>query len=313
METKPQQPAAPTLVPWQESREKGWPTSGVGVLMGPPKQGKTTLAADMPGAYVLELDTNDAEHVAGRIHNLADTLDEHGDIAVVPGGDPAKPVYMTKLWHFRQALRAAKDAPDVKTIVIDTLDALAALFMEEIAAKNGVASMMSREKGVNTRDMWGELASRFEGLVEYLNQCGKLAVFVSHLKSPEKDDEGKVIAPAKLNISGKSAEYIAGRAKFLGNCYKAEVGGELRYYVSFKGGPLANLGSRVKELNNRTIELPEDKPFSAIEAVFKAKKAEAKEPAKPAEKAPAAAGKKEEPAPARRQPPRPKAAAAAGR
>jgi hypothetical protein len=240
---------APTLVGWRDKKEKGMPTTGIVLLVGLPKSGKTTLGMDFPKSYGAELDRGDADHVAGRIQDVDDVVDEAG--AVVK----------TKLNVFREILKTAATDPSVKTIVIDTIDTLSSWFIQEIKGDSDAMRLQD----------WGDLKERFENLIKFLQGCGKLVVFCSHFKPAEKDVDGVVIAPAKLAVSGSSAEYIAGRAKLIGYCYKKEIGTEQGYYVTFRGGPFAIWGSRVAELNDKTLKLPAENPFSAIEDVFKAK------------------------------------------
>ncbi len=250
-------PQSPALVGYRGKKDVGMPKTGIFVLIGLPKSGKSQLAASFPDSYVLELDKGDADHIAGRIHDIDEVKDAQGLVV------------KSKVQVFRETLLAVMKEPSIKTVVIDTVDTLAGLFMDEIAASHGLASMSVREKGVNTRDLWGELKSKFEGIVGYFQECGKLVIVCGHCKNPDKDENGTVIIPAGINVPGQSGNIIAGRAKLIGYCYKKEVGNTNAYYVTFNGGPLGIWGSRVDELNDKTIQLPRENGYSAIEALFK--------------------------------------------
>lgn len=267
----PQAAPPPASIPWRDSKEKGMPATGYGILAGPTKGGKTTLMADFPGAVILELDKGDADHVPGRILDVDDVRDAAGALAVAGEDAEGRPVYKTKLWVFRQTFKAQVADPSVKVIGIDMLNTLASWFADEVAQSHGVEHINTREKGVDGRAMWGEFKVKMERFIAYVKGCGKFVVFGSHLRPPDKDDAGKVIAPAKLDVAGSSADFIARQAKFIGYCYKEERGSAQAYYVSFRGGPLAELGSRIKELNDKTLVLPAENPYSAILAALKAK------------------------------------------
>ena len=266
METQTTQAAAPApaapppvaLVGYRGIKEKGMPKTGFGLLVALPKSGKSELAAGFPGAYVLELDEHDADHIAGRIDDIMAVVDMDGN------------EIKSKMQVFREKLNAATKDPSVQTIVIDTVETLVGLFQDEIAAKHGVASMSVKEKGVNTRDMWGELKQRVENLVDYMNASGKLFVLCTHCKAPEKDENGVVTIPAGINVPGQSSAVLAGRAKFIGYCYKKELGTGQGYYVSFRGGPLGVWGSRVAGLNDKTLLLPKGQGYAVIEAAANA-------------------------------------------
>lgn len=257
--TETQAPPTEGLVGFRKKTAVGFPKNGFGVLVGHPKSGKTALAVDFPNAYVFELEHEGAEHVDGRVDNVRD---------VVQDGTVVK----TALEAFRQRLLMAVNEPSVETIVVDTIDQLAAWIANEVAQKYGLATINERKQGVNGRDVWGEYDDRMAGLLGFFEECGKLVVLCAHCKNPEKDDAGTVIIPMGINVPGKKpAAAIAARAKFIGFCYKKEMGTGNAYYVTFKGGPLATWGSRVDELNDKTITLPKEKPFSAIRDVFEVK------------------------------------------
>lgn len=266
---EPAQEQAPpepvTLATYRKKIKTGMPTDGIIVLVGPPKVGKTALAASFPDSYVLELETGGADRIDGRIQDIkADTE-------------------RTCLQNFRRYLLAAVKDPAIKTIVIDTLDALSDYFEEELAALHGLDSIMERKQGVDGRAIWGDYSTKIRGLVGMLEGCGKLVVVNCHTKDPKIDSEGKVVIAAGINIYGKSGPYVLGRATLVGSMFKKDTAAGNGYFVTFKGGPAGNWGGRVDELNDKTLQLPKENPYSAIAAVFAPPAPEPKpEPAKAA-------------------------------
>jgi hypothetical protein len=67
----------------------------------------------------------------------------------------------------------------------------------------------------------------------------------------------------------QAGAFIAAQADMIGYVFKKPLGSGTAYYVTFQGGPLGTWGSRVDELNDKTIMLPRENPYSAFEAVFK--------------------------------------------
>lgn len=232
------------LVSARKKVKTGIPTEGLLVFIGYPKSGKTTLAADFPDSYVLELEKGGGDRVDGRIHDVSN-LDE-----------------------FRGAIQAAVDAEDVRTIVIDTIDEWGAWTEDEIARSYGLSNILERKAGVDGFELWGEYGRRIEKLVNYMKGSGKLFIVLAHCKDPKLDDQGKLITPAGMNLRGKGGMYIASHADAIGNVTKRQVADKTRHFLSFQGGPLGHWGSRIEELNDKTIQLEPSKPYESFSAAF---------------------------------------------
>jgi hypothetical protein len=215
------------------------------ILVGQPKSGKTTLAASFPDSYVLELEQGGADRVSGRIQDILNYND------------------------FREVLKSVVNEPSIRTIVIDSLDILSDLMEDEIAKAHGLDAITDRKQGVDGFEMWGEYRKRIEALVKYLKASNKLVILIAHCREPKLDSSGNLVSPAGINMPGKSGSFIAAQADMIGYAYKKPLGSGTAYFVTFQGGPLGMWGSRVDELNDKTLQLPRENPYSAFEAVFK--------------------------------------------
>lgn len=228
----------------------GMPTEGMWLLVGLPKAGKTTLAASIPGAVILELEKNGADRVSGWVQEVPDMV------------------------TFRAALKACLNDKSVKVVVIDTLDVLLDHIEDDVAAKHGLENMSERKEGVNGFAVWGELRQKVNNLVATLKGCGKLVVLLAHLKDPKTDSEGKVVMSNAINAPGKIGSYICSQADAIGNCFKRQSGSSTQYVLSFQGGSgvIGMFGSRLSELEDKTVILPKENQWAAVEALFAQKK-----------------------------------------
>ncbi|MBI4396839.1 MAG: AAA family ATPase [Elusimicrobia bacterium] len=233
------------LVKKRPAPKKGLPTDGIMILVGLPKSGKTRTAASWPDGYVLELEPGGADRIEGRIHDIK------------------------SLEEFREVLKLAVADPSVRTIVVDSVDVLSDWLEDEIAHSAGLSSMTERKQGVDGWALWAELKRRLEALVNYLKASRKFVILIAHTKDPKLDSSGAVIIPAGMNVSGKGASVIAANADAIGNCFKKQIGATTKYFLSFQGGSLGIWGSRIPELEDKTIELPAENPYAAFEAIFK--------------------------------------------
>ncbi|OGS32962.1 MAG: hypothetical protein A2218_10270 [Elusimicrobia bacterium RIFOXYA2_FULL_53_38] len=237
--------AVPQLVPPRAKLKSGQPSEGLMVVVGQPKSGKTTFSASFPGSYVLELEPGGGDRISGRIHDL------------------------TNVVEFKEALKAALKDPSIKVVVIDSLDVLSNWMEDEVAKARGLESITERKAGVDGFELWGEYRTRVEGLVAYLKASKKLIILIAHCREAKLDAAGNLVSPAGLNVPGKAGSYIAAQADMIGYAYKKPLGSGTAYFVTFQGGPLGMWGSRIDELNDKTLQLPRENPYSAFEAVFK--------------------------------------------
>lgn len=244
MTTTAQAPAS-ALVGFREAKTKGL-GNDLFILVGNPKTGKTSLAASFPDSYVLELEPKGGDRVPGRIHEIKD------------------------LAEFRKVMPQVLKEPSIKTVVIDTIDVLSDWIEDEIAKKHGMTHMLERKKDVNGFEVWGDYKKRIEGLVQYFKNCGKLVIVIAHTRDPKTVDD-QVITPAGINIPGKGGAYMAAQADLIGFAYRQTVSAGTNFFVTFKGGPLGTWGSRVKELNDKTLQINGANPYKSFKDALSVK------------------------------------------
>jgi hypothetical protein len=188
------------------------------------------------------LERGGGDRVDGRIHDIAD------------------------LEEFRKVLPMAAKDKDTQILVIDTIDQLSAWMEDEIAAKYGLESITERKQGVDSWSVWSDYRQRVENLTTYLRSTNKLVVLLAHCREPKTDATGNVITPRGINMPGKSGSFLAAQADAIGYTFKKEINGTTKHYITFRGGPLGDFGSRIDELNDKQIELPKENAWAAIEA-----------------------------------------------
>lgn len=256
-----------TLPGFRKRKKSGMPTAGIFVLNGDPKTSKTTFMASFPDSVVLNLDTQDADYVDGRIVDIEaiPKLGPDNQQIVVDGVPQWK---HTKLGHFRMALGTAIKDPSIKVIGIDTLDTLAELLATEIANLNNLEKITDRAVGVDGFQMYSDLAKKIDSMIAAFKRSGKLIILAAHRKAAKLDDNNKIVAPAGINVTGKGGEKILFAADLIGETLKQEVGGVTTYHLSFLGGVATRGGSRVDELADKVIKLDKKNPYGSFAAVF---------------------------------------------
>lgn len=245
----------------------GMPTSGLILLVGDTKSGKTTLAASFPGSYVIELEHKRADRIPfGRIDDLVERFNE------LPPPPPGETGPIREEWllnTFGDVLQAAIEDDSVKTIVIDSADELQKLIASSIAREAGVEFIGKPKQGVDSRALWGEYFERIAGMADYLKECGKLAIIVAHRRPAETDSDGKITKPAGINVSGKGGDYLAKHAEVIGFMDVRNLGGKATYILTFKGeSQRAIWRSGVEELQDKEITIRKEDPYGSFAAAF---------------------------------------------
>lgn len=276
-----------TLVaPRTAPKVTGMPTSGLILLVGDTKSGKTTLAASFPGSYVIEFEHKRGDRISsGRIDDVVERYNQA--MEEVPEAErPNRETWL--LDTFGEVLMAALADDSVKTIVIDSVDELQKLIAADIAREAGVEFIGQPKKDVDNRALWGEYLQRISGMADMLKECGKLVVLIAHRRPAETDSDGKVIKPAGINVSGKGGDYLAKHAEIIGFMDVRNVGGTSKFILTFKGeSQRAIWRSGVEELQDKEILISKADPYGSLVAAF-GKKAETA----PVKLAPAPAARK---------------------
>lgn len=153
------------------------------LLVGPPKSGKTGIAASFPNPFIADIDLN--LDSAARIIGTKTFKYSQPPLEFVPkatyGPDDPRSVYD---FTMRELQMAAKD-PWVKTIIIDGLTKLSDFAIEHILAD------CSRMEGKKIEAMriqdYGRFMSLYQKLVSFLRATGKHIVCTAH-QTVSKDE-----------------------------------------------------------------------------------------------------------------------------
>lgn len=244
----PQPPAAKGFTPAAPRGvlKTGFPTDGYWLITGLAKAGKTKFIASIPGAFILETEEGGADRVGGWIQDVPN------------------------LTVFRQALGYAFTNPDVKVIVVDTLDLVLKYLGLESAQKFGLESLSEKKEGVNGFAVWDDLFSKVDRMTEKFKKCGKLVILVAHFKEPKLDSEGKLVISQSIDApSSKISSHICAHADVIGVAAKKRIGEKSQYSLRFHGdGVVGAYGSRVPELEDKTVVLPKAGQWTAVQELF---------------------------------------------
>ena len=179
------------------------------ILQGEPKSGKTTLACQFPGAYIIDSDVN----LGGPLrylkeHNLPlplgyDVLDKNGT-----GADIDMSLRYTR---FMTLMSEAQKNPDIQTIVIDSATSFADILLAE------TARMQPSVK--DGRQLWGFFFTYGKELMARLRLIRKHIIFIAHEKV-EKLPDGSVVYPVRIAWPGQLGTIMA---SFFTDVWRTEV------------------------------------------------------------------------------------------
>lgn len=230
---------------------KGIPPFFKMIIEGPSKVGKTTFAASFPDALLIECEPGGAAHAGCRVFDVS------------KGKDPLKGIEM--------ALEQLPNDP-CKTVVLDTIDAVAMLKAADICKRLGIATIADSPKKERHGVQWEMYANEVTGLIGAFLALQKNVVVLGHTKPATYDGEGdkRVMRnPEGLDIYGKAARILYARVDNIGHLKIENRGGELKRILSFKGGLDCTRGSRHPALSDKEIILPQVGGYSVFEALFK--------------------------------------------
>ncbi|MEE8113178.1 MAG: ATP-binding protein [Nitrososphaerales archaeon] len=224
----------------QKPEPKGFPTNDTWLFYGPPKIGKTTLAAKFEDPLVIDLE-NGARHIE--------------EVVV-------KVKSLKKLMDLYEELEEG-EVKRFKTIVIDSSDTLLDLIDKEtcrVLSKkfkknyedisempNGSGWAMSRKLMLSQPEMWKRL--------------GVNVVFVGHSRVVMSENAGVKEASRSLDLAGKLAGRFPARIDNIGYCYgerkKNEDGKGFKIVrrISFQPYEDLEVGCRRKELIGKILPM----------------------------------------------------------
>lgn len=216
------------------------------VLQGPSGTGKTTLACQFPGAYIIDIDVN----LGGSLRFIQkkgfqlpigyDNLDHDEQGKPVPLRD--------RFLRLEKLLREAQSNPQIETIVFDSGTTLADVLIAEICRQQSKNSISDWKDG---RQFWGLFAPMCRNFFTVLSMLRKHIVLIAHERT-QKSESGAVIYPIKVAWPGQVGENIG---VFFTNVWRTEVqqlpdAGRTKYIWSLRTMPDAKY-----ELKN-TLGLP---------------------------------------------------------
>lgn len=207
------------------------------LLVGEQKTGKTNLAMSFPDPWFLDCDRNIAR-AARVVKNKVWFFDDpYVD-------DKGTELPTEKRWNNAVAqLKAAAKAPEVKTLVIDGLAALADMLVAHIIheVKTSEGKVIDR---LRIQD-YQPLKTLMTNLVMGLRSSGKLLVFTSHQKGDKDEMTGRM--RYTINMPGSLSENFGG---FFSDVWATTSGpvvgkpGEVKYEMHTKPtGFHINLGT----------------------------------------------------------------------
>jgi len=179
------------------------------ILQGEPKSGKTTLACQFPGAYIIDCDVNLGGPLRFlREHNLPlpvgyDVLDKDENGADVP--------VPQRYLRFQKLMSEAQQNEKVQTIVIDSATAFQDILLAETnrlqpSVKDG-------------RQLWGFFFTYGKELMARFRLFRKHIIFITHEKT-EKLPDGSIVYPIRIAWPGQLGTIMT---SFFTDVWRTEV------------------------------------------------------------------------------------------
>lgn len=149
------------------------------ILQGTPGSGKTALACQFPGAYVIDIDKNLGGPLRWMQKNKVklpvgyDVVSENDKGEIVP--------MPSRFSRFADLIAKASVNPLVETIIIDSMTNLADVMIAEVLRQQNKVAMSKQE--------WGHFFTLGKNFMTKMADCNKHVVFVMHEKA-EKMETG---------------------------------------------------------------------------------------------------------------------------
>lgn len=179
------------------------------LLQGEPKSGKSTMSAQFPGAYFIDIDVNLAGPVRHLMKNKLtlpvgyDVLDKDEKGVEVPP--------LLRYQRFSKLMAEAAANPLIQTIIIDSATGFADILMEE--TKRQQPSIKDGRQLFGFFFIYGkELMTRLKGIRKHI-------VFICHEKT-DKLADGSVVYPIRINWPGQLGPIMG---SFFTDVWRCEV------------------------------------------------------------------------------------------
>jgi hypothetical protein len=179
------------------------------ILQGEPKSGKTTLACQFPGAYIIDSDVNLGGPLRYlRDHNLPlplgfDVLDKNGT-----GQDIDMSMRYTR---FQILMSEALKHPDIKTIVIDSATSFSDVLLAE--------TQRMQPSVKDGRQLWGFFFTYGKELMARLRLFRKHIIFIAHERT-DKLPDGGVVYPVRIAWPGQLGQIMP---SFFTDVWRTEI------------------------------------------------------------------------------------------
>lgn len=173
------------------------------LLVGNPKTGKTNIAASFPAPYFLDIDGN----LASAVRELRKSNKKFYYDNPVKDAKTKADVYKLGL----AALNAAKDHPDIGTVVLDSISMYVDFICEWIVAEHirlGDNDKSGKPITTMTLPDFGKLLNILKSIVFDLRKSGKYVVVTSH-QTTTKDDLTGIVHKA-LAMPGSAKDTFGG-------------------------------------------------------------------------------------------------------
>jgi hypothetical protein len=178
------------------------------ILQGEPKSGKTTLACQFPGAYIIDSDVNLGGPLRYlREHNLPlpvgfDVLDKNGTADIDMLG---------RYTRFQMLMNEAQRDDRIQTIVIDSATSFSDVLLAETSRLQPSVK--------DGRQLWGFFFTYGKELMARLRLFRKHIVFIAHEKL-DKLPDGSIAYPVRIAWPGQLGGIMA---SFFTDVWRTEV------------------------------------------------------------------------------------------
>ena len=178
------------------------------ILQGEPKSGKTTLACQFPGAYIIDSDVNlEGPLRYLREHNLPlpvgfDVLDKNGTADID---------MLARYTRFQMLMSEAQKNDKIQTIVIDSATSFCDIMIAETARLQPSVK--------DGRQLWGFFFTYGKELMARLRLFRKHIILIAHEKT-EKLPDGSIAYPVRIAWPGQLGTIMA---SFFTDVWRTEV------------------------------------------------------------------------------------------